>query len=190
MASLSPKTLAIGGGALIGVAALALAIWPRPPSQSPAGTAPLGSLPHLTGAQSPEAPTPPEPVDIPAQVDKLMQRWRTAIRQKDPEGVLDCDRIFHEHPNEFGPALRSSAESDDDERVRAFSTRMLGKLRDGGSADLFAKLLKDPSAAVRGNAAWGLQQLGDQRAVAANAPQIDAGARSKVRRQASKEGRK
>jgi HEAT repeat protein len=67
---------------------------------------------------------------------------------------------------------------------------MLGKLRDGSSADLLAKLLKDPSAAVRGNAAWGLQQLGDHRAVAANASEVDAAARSKVRRQASKEGRK
>jgi hypothetical protein len=174
-----PKTLAIGAGALLSVAALALVLWPRAPEKSPAAAAP-GDLPHLTGAQSPEAPTPPEPVDIPAQIEKLMQRWRMAILQKDPEGVLDCDRIFHEHPNEFAPALRSSAESDDDERVRAFSTRMLGKLRDGGSADLFAKLLKDPSAAVRGNAVWGLEQLGDHRAVAA----------STTHRQARKEGRK
>jgi hypothetical protein len=182
MASLPPKTLAIGAGALIGVAALALAVWPRPQARSPAAPA-TPDLPHLTGAQSPEAPTPPEPVDIAAQVDKMIQRWRTAILQKDAEGVLDCDRIFHESPNEFGPALRRSAESDDDERVRAFSTRMLGKLRDGGSADLFAKLLKDPSAAVRGNAAWGLEQLGDHRAVA-------AATSAKPGRQARKEGRK
>jgi hypothetical protein len=185
MASLPPKTLAIGAGALIGVVALALAIWPRPQARSPAAPA-TSELPHLTGAQSPEAPTPPEPVDIQAQVDKLIQRWRTAILQKDAEGVLDCDRIFHEDPKEFGPALRRSAETDDDERVRAFSTRMLGKLRDGGSADLFAKLLKDPSAAVRGNAAWGLEQLGDHRAVAANAAATPA----KPGRQARKEGRK
>jgi hypothetical protein len=185
MASLPPKTLAIGTGALIGVVALAFAVRPRPHGQSPA--APAGAdLPHLTGAQSLEAPTPPEPVDIEAQVAKLIQRWRTAILQKDAEGVLDCDRIFHENPNEFGPALRRSAESDDDERVRAFSTRMLGKLHDGGSADLFAKLLKDPSAAVRGNAAWGLEQLGDHRAVAANA----AASATKLGRQARKEGRK
>jgi hypothetical protein len=37
-----PKTLAVGAGALLAVAALALVLWPRAPEKSPAVAAPGG----------------------------------------------------------------------------------------------------------------------------------------------------
>jgi hypothetical protein len=163
VASSTRKPLLITASAVIGIGALALVLWPDRPvpvTAPPART----DLPHLTGAPNHELEAPPEPVDVDAQVREIMGRWRNAILKRDPDSVLECDRIFHDHTMEFGPALRTSAESDDDERVRAFSTRMLGKLRDGDSAPVFAKLLNDPSPSVRGNAVWGLEQLGDPRA--------------------------
>jgi hypothetical protein len=162
----TPKTLAIGAGALIAVGLLAWTLrGPQPGASST--TAGRADLPHFTGTPNREAETPPEPaMPVEEQVRQVMQRWRTSILNRQAEGVLDCDHIFHERPTLFSPALRTSAESDDDERVRAFSTRMLGKLRDAGNTDLFAKLLADASPSVRGNAAWALGQLHDPRSAA------------------------
>ncbi len=51
------------------------------------------------------------------------------------------------------------AETDSDERVRAFSTRVLGKLVDPACAPLLVRLLDDKSQYVRMNAAWALGEL-------------------------------
>ena len=59
-----------------------------------------------------------------------------------------------------------SAEGDAAERVRSFSTRVLGKLHPAESADLMRRLLADPSQYVRFNAAWALGELGDRNATA------------------------
>jgi HEAT repeat protein len=75
---------------------------------------------------------------------------------------LSCDRAFRDRPAIFTAALRESAKNDENERVRAFSTRMLGKIGDPANADLFAKLLSDPSPYVRGNAAWAIGVVGTQ----------------------------
>jgi HEAT repeat protein len=53
----------------------------------------------------------------------------------------------------------TSAETDSDDRVRAFSTRVLGKLKNPACAPVFQRLLADRSQYVRMNAAWGLGEL-------------------------------
>jgi hypothetical protein len=112
----------------------------------------------LNGAQ--EVPAAPG-----VRVKDVMQDWRMAIVHKDAEVVERVDRLFAEQPREFIPALMISAESDPEERVRSFSTRVLGKLRPPESAELMRKLLSDRSAYVRFNAAWALGELSDHDAV-------------------------
>ena len=67
------------------------------------------------------------------------------------------------------PAPAQSAASDDNERVRAFSTRELGKLKRADLAPAFTQLLDDKSPFVRQNAAWALGELsaGDEGRAAA-----------------------
>jgi hypothetical protein len=105
------------------------------------------------------APAPP------ARVSDVMSDWRMAIIQKNAEVVERVDREFAARAQEFVPALMTSAESDAEERVRAFSTRVLGKLRPSESASLMRKLLADRSEYVRFNAAWALGELSDRDAV-------------------------
>jgi hypothetical protein len=92
-------------------------------------------------------------------VDSALAAWRTAILVKDARTVIAMDLAFTGDPRRFTPALLKSAEGDDDERVRAFSTRVLGKLGSPALADAFQRLLDDKSPYVRENAAWALGQL-------------------------------
>lgn len=112
-------------------------------------------------------PAPETPEEIAAQVDGAMSRWRTAILMKDAPGVVQLDMTFRQLPARFTPALAKSAETDDNERVRAFSTRVLGKLKNPDEAPLYRRLLTDKSPYVRQNAAWALGELG-----AAGAPAL------------------
>ena len=106
---------------------------------------------------------PAEPIE--ARVTRLMKDWRAAIIQKNPEVVESLDRAFAAQPGVFIPALMASAEGDPEERVRSFSTRVLGKLRPPESVELMRKLLDDRSEYVRFNAAWATGELGDRQAV-------------------------
>jgi HEAT repeat protein len=73
--------------------------------------------------------------------------------------VLALDRAFAMLPGRYGPELIRVAETDPDDRVRAFSTRVLGKLKNVELADVFMRLLNDRSPFVRQNAAWALGEL-------------------------------
>lgn len=106
---------------------------------------------------APEAP-PAQPSDE-QQVATMMQAWRDAIVGRDAETVLTCDRTFVAEPRLFTPALVKSAESDPDPRVRAFSTRVLGKFVDPTLIETFRKRLADADPYVRENAAWSLGEL-------------------------------
>ncbi|HEX3698005.1 MAG TPA: HEAT repeat domain-containing protein [Polyangia bacterium] len=100
--------------------------------------------------------------DIPPvakQVENVMANWRTGILLKNADAVVAADGIFRQEPKKFREALMTMAETDGDERVRAFSTRVLGKLMDPTCAPLFTRLLDDKSQYVRMNAAWGLGEL-------------------------------
>jgi hypothetical protein len=156
------------GGALLWFAGR-----PQAPESVAAGGASAG-LPGFV-AQPPEAaPAPAPAVPEATRVANLMALWRQSIIVRDPEGVLACDRSFLDEPAVFLQALTESAQKDGEERVRAFSTRVLGKFTDPALAPTFLALLTDESPFVRGNAAWALGQL---------SPELGREALLKVQRQ-------
>ena len=97
---------------------------------------------------------------IAKQVDGAMDRWRQAILLKDAPSVVALDLMFRGMPDRYVAALARSAEGDENERVRAFSTRVLGKFKNADEASLYQRLLTDKSPYVRQNAAWALGELG------------------------------
>jgi hypothetical protein len=112
------------------------------------------------GADLPPTAPPETPEMTAKQVDHVMGRWRTAILVKDAPSVVALDLTFRQLPGRYTAALAASAETDGNERVRAFSTRVLGKLRSSTEAPLYRRLLADQSPYVRQNAAWALGELG------------------------------
>jgi hypothetical protein len=111
-----------------------------------------------------EPPTwkPETPEEIAAEVGESLTAWRDAILTKNAETVQKLDRAFLAAPDRYRAALEVSAKSETDERVRAFSTRMLGKLKNPALAPVFETLLADRSQFVRQNAAWALGELAAQ----------------------------
>ncbi len=94
----------------------------------------------------------------------MMKEWRDGIINKDQESVMAIDLAFHNYPAEFRDELLRSAEHDEEPRVRAFSTRVIGNLKMQGAAELLRRLLGDKSEFVRHNAAWALGEIGDRQA--------------------------
>jgi hypothetical protein len=118
------------------------------------------SEPSPSQSAPPASPSPAAgDVTAAGQVDSVMTLWRTAIQDHDADSVQSCDQLFRNHPASFTPALIASARNDSNDRVRAFSTRVLGKRQDPALAPVFRELLADSSKYVRGNAAWALGQL-------------------------------
>ena len=110
-------------------------------------------------AGEPPAVVAETPESIAVEVDKSLGAWRDAILARNAESVVALDAEFRAAPQRYVPALRKSATGDADERVRAFSTRVLGKLKDATLAGLYKDLLADKSPFVRQNAAWALGEL-------------------------------
>lgn len=102
---------------------------------------------------------PETAAEIEAEVHRSLAGWREAIISRNADNVLALDRAFLSAPDRYRPALEASARTDADERVRAFSTRVLGKQRSAALAPLFEALLADKSPFVRQNAAWALGEL-------------------------------
>lgn len=127
--------------------------------------APLPSL-----GLAPPSPAPLPSVETPESIDQqiatVLKSWHAAIVTKNAETVENLDRAFAERPDRFVGPLMENAEGDSEERVRAFSTRVLGKLRRPESVEVLRRLLKDPSQYVRFNAAWALGELSDREAAA------------------------
>jgi HEAT repeat protein len=97
--------------------------------------------------------------EIAAEVKRALTAWRQAILTRNADAVLSLDRAFVSSPERYRAALEVSAKSESDERVRAFSTRVLGKLKNPALAEVFEALLADKSQHVRQNAAWALGEL-------------------------------
>jgi hypothetical protein len=137
------------------------------PSNNAHARAGLPSIPNDVPSGGASGPPPSSVVTGPVgeeRIASLMKTWRDAIVVKNPEPVERLDRLFAERPTEFLAALMVSAETDPEERVRSFSTRVLGKLRQADSLVVLRGLLKDPSVYVRFNAAWALGELTDHQA--------------------------
>jgi HEAT repeat protein len=110
--------------------------------------------------ESPGSLLAPETAEqIEAQVKTSLAAWRNAVIDRNADAVLALDRTFLSAPDRYRTALEASARTDADERVRAFSTRVLGKQRSAALAPLFEALLADKSPFVRQNAAWALGEL-------------------------------
>ena len=111
------------------------------------------------GGTTPAWPRQETEAQIAQEVDTSMAAWRQAILDKNAETVQSLDRAFLSSPERYRSALEKSARSDADGRVRAFSTRVLGKQKSPALAPLFEALLADNSPFVRQNAAWALGEL-------------------------------
>jgi HEAT repeat protein len=145
--------------------------WRHPLGSGPAkGDEFQGFSSRPFGAAGAALPPPPEtPEMIAKQVNEAMDRWRKAIVLKDAPSVVALDLMFRGTPDRYTAALTRSAETDENERVRAFSTRVLGKFKNVAEAPVYQRLLADKSPYVRQNAAWALGELG-----AAAAPAVAA----------------
>lgn len=121
-------------------------------------------LPSIGADPSPSAQSPSVALPQPAseQVASIIKSWHAAIVTKNAETVETLDREFAARPEEFVAALIENAQRDPEERVRSFSTRVLGKLRRPESVETLRHLLKDSSQFVRFNAAWALGELNDR----------------------------
>lgn len=117
---------------------------------------------------APEPPLAEKPADV------VMGSWRNAILVRDADTVVAVDDLFRRDPEKYRQVLMTSAQTDADDRVRAFSTRVLGKLKAPACAPVFQRLLGDKSEYVRMNAAWGLGEL-------ASTPEGRAAAKPAVR---------
>jgi hypothetical protein len=111
------------------------------------------------GAPSPGHSDPASKAVTPGQVASAMAEWREAILQKRAEQVIQLDQAFSLLPGRYGPELVRMAETDSDERVRAFCTRVLGKMKNPALVEDFQRMLADKSPFVRQNAAWALGEL-------------------------------
>jgi hypothetical protein len=118
------------------------------PAPAPApGGAPAGHFDPASKAVTPE------------QVAGAMAEWRDAILHKRAEQVIQLDQAFSLLPGRYGPELVKMAETDSDERVRAFCARVLGKMKNPALVEDFQRMLADKSPFVRQNAAWALGEL-------------------------------
>ena len=95
------------------------------------------------------------------QREPIFEMWRSGILSKNAQQVLTVERSFLGNRARFHDGLVALAEKDPEERIRSFSTRVLGKFAMEADLDLFTRLLEnDPSPYVRQNAAWALGELG------------------------------
>lgn len=92
--------------------------------------------------------------------EPALEMWRSAIITKNAQQVYAAERAFLGDKAKYHDGLAAQAEKDANDRVRAFSTRMLGKFAMAGDVDLFSRLLEnDPNPYVRQNSAWALGEL-------------------------------
>lgn len=118
-----------------------------------------GDVAESAGASAPDnGPTAP-PITTAVQIGTTMTLWRQAILERNADNVMICNEQFLDHPDIYRDALLTSAESDPDERVRAFSTRVLGKYQDTRLGPRFVALLGAESPLVRQNAAWAMAAM-------------------------------
>ena len=156
---------------VVGIAALSALALRR--QDAPHAAANGQGWPLVPIEASPESPPTPESPDaVDKRVADALAGWRNAILARDADMVIKLDMAFLDAPAMYLEGLKTSAGSDENERVRAFSTRELGKYKRGDLAPTFRELLGDKSAYVRQNAAWALGELGaatDGRAAARTA---------------------
>jgi HEAT repeat protein len=121
------------------------------------------------------------------KTEQLINTWREAIVIKDKQNIEKLGIAVNGAGAEAVPFLQKLALSDDNERVRAFAARVLGRMRKAEFAQMFRDLLeKDTSPFVRENAAWALGELKDAPSIDKLRIVADNDASEQVRAQAKK----
>jgi HEAT repeat protein len=156
---MSRHKMGVLAGAAIALGAGLFGIWSHRSREGSERSVSAARAPggFITGA--PEPPAPPAVPPPEEQVAEVMRTWRAAILARDADAVWSCNTTFLTDAELFAPALVESARADGDARVRAFSTRVLGKLAAPALVDVLRERLEDASPFVRENAAWSLGQL-------------------------------
>ncbi len=166
-------------GAVVFVADRRKGTGPVAPDQD---NSPIGRHEATPEGTAPSLLTPPSAEEVDKRVQAAVAEWRTGILQRNAATVVKIDAAFLETPDIYMEGLKESAATDENERVRAFSTRELGKFKRVELAATFARLLEDKSPFVRKNAAWALGELGVQDQGRAAARQAEVGLRRIARR--------
>lgn len=100
------------------------------------------------------------------QANQLINAWRDAVIAKDPKKIEQLGLAVKGLGATSIPLLRKLALEDTDERIRAFATRILGRMRNPELTPFFRGLLEsDKSPFVRENAAWALGELKDSQSI-------------------------
>jgi len=96
------------------------------------------------------------------QIGRLFNIWRQSILTKNISQINQLDSQIKACGDEAIPFLTKLAKNDGNERVRAFSVRVLGRMNITELSSLFIdRLHYDTSPFVRENCAWALGRLGN-----------------------------
>ncbi|HLD35926.1 MAG TPA: HEAT repeat domain-containing protein [Planctomycetota bacterium] len=160
---------------------------------TPLSEAMVGSIQPVAEAhrETPEDPKGPFPTDATAtekerQIGRLFNIWRQSVLTRNITQINQLDSQIKGCGNEAIPFLTKLAKEDRNERVRAFATRILGRMNLSDLFSLFVELLKnDTSAFVRENSCWSLSRLGNIEALEILQKVADSDSSAQVRKAAS-----
>jgi hypothetical protein len=148
--------------AVAGVGLLLLVLYVRKPAPVAAPPSPPVSLkppgPPLQVAPSPggSAAVPPKRLSR----DPLLQRWQTAIRQRNSKEVLELQAAFLAKEDEYREALMKLGLDEQEPRVRAFSVAVLGRMNIPPSESYFLERLNDAEEYPRTSSCQALERIG------------------------------
>jgi hypothetical protein len=153
-------------------AILSKATKPAPLSEAMVGSIqPVTEAHRETPVQLPNDPKGPFPTDDTVaakerQTGRLFNIWRRSVLTKNISQINQLDSQIKACGDDAIPFLTKLAKEDGNERVRAFATRILGRMNNKELSALFTELLKnDTSAFVRENSCWALGRLGNTSAL-------------------------
>ena len=119
------------------------------------------------------------------QIGHLMNTWRKAVLSKNINEIKQLDMQIKGCGDEAIPFLTRLAKGDENERVRAFALRILGRMNKTDLYSLFIELLQnDRSAFVRENACWSLGRLANSDAIEVLQKTADSDVSEQVRKSA------
>jgi hypothetical protein len=146
------------------LAALVLAAFLLRPKTEPAPSiAPeRGSASEGQPSPPPVSPPPAPPLTggRPTSADPLLRRWQTAIAQRDANGVTGAQSLLLEREGEYREPLVRMAKEDPDARVRAFTIKVLSRMKAPPPESFFLDHLGDPHVYPRKSALEVLEKIG------------------------------
>ena len=120
------------------------------------------------------------------QTGRLFNIWRRAVLTRNISQINQLDSQIKACGDDAIPFLTKLAKEDANERIRAFATRILGRMNNKELSALFIELLKnDTSAFVRENSCWSLGRLGNTESLDILQKTADSDASAPVRQAAT-----